>query len=50
MLLRKSHKKLYYTSGLISLLLLPVLCVLFLQKNNVFEPFYAIELNAWTHE
>lgn len=46
----KPHKKLYYTSGLISLLLLPILCVLYLQKTRVFERFYAIELNAWTPE
>lgn len=44
----KPHKKLYYTSGLISLLLLPILCVLYVQKTKVFERLYAIELNAWT--
>lgn len=44
----KPHKKLYYTSGLISLLLLPILCVLYVQKTKVFEPEYAIELNMWT--
>lgn len=50
MINHKPHKKLYYTSGLISLLLLPVLCVLYLQKTKVFERLYAIELNAWTQE
>ena len=47
MINHKPHKKLYYTSGLISLLLLPVLCVLYLQKTKVFEPIYTIELNTW---
>ncbi len=48
MINHKPHKKLYYTSGLISLLLLPILCVLYVQKTKVFERLYAIELNAWT--
>jgi hypothetical protein len=48
MISHKPHKKLYYTSGLISLLLLPILCVLYLQKTKVFEPEYVIELNMWT--
>lgn len=48
MINHKPHKKLYYTSGLISLLLLPVLCVVYLQKTKVFEPEYAIEFNMWT--
>ncbi|MFZ4796236.1 MAG: hypothetical protein ACOYMA_02010 [Bacteroidia bacterium] len=50
MINHKPHKKLYYTSGLISLLLLPILCVLYLQKTKVFEPEYAIELNMWYPE
>lgn len=48
MINHKTHKKLFYTSGLISLLLLPILCVLYLQKTKVFERLYAIELNTWT--
>jgi hypothetical protein len=50
MINHKPHKKLYYTSGLISLLLLPILCVLYLQKTKVFEPEYVIGLNMWTPE
>ncbi len=47
MINHKPHKKLYYTSGIISLLFLPILCVLYLQKTKVFEPIYTIELNTW---
>lgn len=50
MINHKPHKKLYYTSGLISLLLLPILCVFYLQKTKVFESEYVIELNMWTPE
>ncbi len=45
----KPHKKLYYTSGLISLLFLPVLCVLYLQKTKVFEPIFSIEYREIFH-
>ena len=43
MINHKPHKKLYYTSGLISLLLLPILCVLYLQKQGAFNPIFSIE-------
>jgi len=50
MIKHKPHKKLYYTSGMISLLLLPILCVLYLQKTKVFEHLYVIEINTLTPE
>lgn len=43
MINHKPHKKLYYTSGLISLLLLPILCVLYVQKQGAFNPIFSIE-------
>jgi hypothetical protein len=49
MINHKPHKKLHYTSGLISLLLLPVLCVLYLQKQGVFKPIFSIEFREIFH-
>lgn len=49
MISRKPHKKLYYTSGLISLLLLPILCVLYLQKQGAFKPVFSIEYREIFH-
>ena len=46
----KPHKKLYYTSGLISLLLLPILCVLYLQKQGAFNPIFSIEYREIFHD
>jgi hypothetical protein len=49
MINHKPHKKLYYTSGLISLLLLPILCVLYLQKQGAFNPIFSIEYKEIFH-
>jgi len=49
MINHKPHKKLYYTSGLISLLLLPILCVLYLQKQGAFNPIFSIEYREIFH-
>lgn len=49
MINHKPHKKLYYTSGLISLLLLPILCVLYLQKQGASNPIFSIEYKEIFH-
>jgi hypothetical protein len=50
MIFHKPHKKLYYTSGLISLLLLPILCVFYLQSQRIFKPIISIEYKELFHK
>lgn len=50
MINHKPHKKLYYASGLISLLLLPILCVLYVQKQGAFNPIFSIEYREIFHD
>lgn len=49
MINHKPHKKLYYATGLISLLLLPILCVLYWQKQGAFNPIFSIEYREIFH-
>lgn len=44
------RKRLYYPAGLISLILLPTLCIWFLDKNKAFNKPSAIEINWWNEE
>ncbi len=45
--IRRHKKRLYYTSGIISLVLLPILCVWYLQKQKAFEKPRVLEINWW---
>ena len=49
MINHKPHKKLYYTSGLISLFLLPILCVLYLKEQGVFKQIFSVEYRDIFH-
>lgn len=40
-----NRKKIYYVPGLISLIVLPVALLLYLNNHHVFDRFYALEIN-----
>ena len=42
--MRKTKKIKYYSSGLISILLLPIFCILFLKNTDAFQEYRAIDL------
>lgn len=46
----RHRKRLFYPAGLISLILLPTLCIFYLYKHKAFEKPRAIEINWWAEE
>lgn len=42
--------RLYYTGGLISLILLPFLCITFIYKSNSFKKYYAFDIIRYRDE
>ena len=42
--MRKTKKIKYYSPGLISILLLPIFCILFLKNTDAFQEYRAIDL------
>ena len=48
--INRHRKRLFYTAGLISLILLPTLCIFYLYKHKAFEKQRVIEVNWWTEE
>lgn len=49
-LLRFRRKKIYYSAGMISLVILPILLSLFLYKKGVFKKYHYIEINTTSKE
>jgi hypothetical protein len=45
--MKKSSRKIYYSAGLISIILLPILCILYLKNNNAFKQYGSIDLQIW---
>ncbi|WP_432670005.1 hypothetical protein [Flavobacterium sp. SM2513] len=45
--MRKHTKKTYYSAGLISIILLPLLCVLHLQNIKAFTQYTAMDVRMW---
>ena len=45
--MRKHSKKIYYSAGLISIILLPLLCVLYLQNIKAFTQYTAMDVQIW---
>jgi hypothetical protein len=45
--MRKHHKNIYYSAGLISILLLPVLCGIFLKSRDAFTSYGVIPIQVW---
>jgi hypothetical protein len=45
--MRKHNKKIYYSAGLISIIMLPILCVIYLKNNDAFVNYGSIELETW---
>jgi hypothetical protein len=43
----RKHKKIYYSAGLISILMLPVLCIIYLNNINAFTHYGGIDLFLW---
>ncbi|MFB9080002.1 hypothetical protein ACFFLS_08925 [Flavobacterium procerum] len=43
----RKQKKIYYSAGLISILLLPVLCILYLENIDAFTHYGSIDLYVW---
>lgn len=46
----RPKKRFFYPAGLISLILLPALCIFYLYKHKAFEKPRVIEINWWTEE
>lgn len=46
----RHRKRFFYPAGLISLILLPTLCIFYLYKHKAFEKSGVIEINWWTEE
>jgi hypothetical protein len=46
--MKTPRHKIYYTGGLISLILLPVLCIIYIKKVKPETKFNVIEINWWT--
>ena len=45
--MRKHNKKIYYSAGLISIILLPLFCILYLKSIDAFTHYGSIDLYAW---
>ncbi|MGO4773732.1 hypothetical protein ACEN2I_18925 [Flavobacterium sp. W22_SRS_FK3] len=45
--MRKRRTKIYYSAGLISIILLPLFCILYLKTNNAFTNYGSLELQTW---
>jgi adenine specific DNA methylase Mod len=45
--MRKHNRKIYYSAGLISIILLPALCVLHLKNNDAFIHYGVISYSVW---
>ena len=45
--MRKHNKKIYYSAGLTSILMLPLLCVIYLKNNDAFINYGSIKLDVW---
>jgi hypothetical protein len=43
----RKHKKIYYSPGLISIIMLPVLCIIYLNNINALTHYGAIDLFLW---
>lgn len=43
----RKHKKIYYSSGLISILLLPILCITYFKSIDAFTDYRSINLSVW---
>jgi hypothetical protein len=43
--MRKQRKKLYYSAGLISIILLPIFCLIYLNNINAFKKFGSIDIS-----
>ncbi|MEA9412692.1 hypothetical protein [Flavobacterium sp. PL02] len=48
--MQKRNSKIYYSAGLISIMLLPILCILYLKKNDAFTSYNSIKLEPWNEE
>jgi hypothetical protein len=42
-----SRTKIYYSAGLISIILLPIFCIIYLKNNDAFTNYGSIELQTW---
>lgn len=47
MIRKYKRHRIYYSSGIISLTLLPLMCIFYLNKYKVFEKEYALEINHY---
>jgi hypothetical protein len=45
-----NKRKSYYTGGLISLILLPILCIGYFQNSKIFEEYYAFDVARYNDE
>ena len=45
--MRKHNKKIYYSAGLISIILLPIFCLIYLKSIDAFTNYGSIELYTW---
>jgi hypothetical protein len=46
----KNRKIFYYPTGIISLILLPILCICYLEYKNAFDKYGVIQIKWWTPE
>ena len=45
--MRKHRRKIYYSPGLISILLLPIFCIFYLKSINAFTNYGSLDLYVW---
>lgn len=45
--MRKHNRKIYYSTGLISIILLPILCILYLKNNDAITHYGVISFQTW---
>ncbi|UOK42154.1 MULTISPECIES: hypothetical protein [Flavobacterium] len=45
--MRKHSRKIFYSPGLISIILLPIMCILFLKSRDAFTQYGSITLATW---
>jgi hypothetical protein len=48
--INRYRKRFFYPAGLISLILLPTICIFYFYKHKAFEKLRVIEINWWTEE
>jgi hypothetical protein len=46
----RKHKKIYYSAGLISIIMLPVLCIIYLKSIDAFTRYGSMDLYVWNGE